>query len=159
VVLKPVYLYLVLIVHRADEQKMPVKLDLRGFCTLVVVLCTSSNGWALNGVTLRQNIQVIATAGAAAPPDYKKPAAKVILDKTNYKIRDAQISTVTEMWAGLLHGGNLPGVCVVIFRDNPFGHVVLDVWQITFKDGQVATASYANIQCGNTTKFNEVLKP
>jgi hypothetical protein len=138
---------------------MSVKLDLRGLYILVIVLCTSSNGWALNGANFRQHVHVIAAAAAAVPPDYKKLAAKVILDKTNYKIRDAQISTVTEMWAGLLHGGNLPGVCVVILRDNPFGHVVRDVWQITFKDGQVATASYANIQCGNTTKFNEVLKP
>ena len=62
---------------------MSVKLDLRGLYTLVIMLCTSSNGWALNGVTLRQDIHVIAAAGAAAPPDYKKLAAKVILDKTS----------------------------------------------------------------------------
>jgi len=100
-------------------------------------------------------------SGAAAqdgvPSDYRKQAAKIILDRTNYKIRDAQISTLSNMWAGLLAGGNLPGVCVVIFRDNPFGRVVRDVWQITFSGGKVATASFANISCDNTSKFHEVL--
>jgi hypothetical protein len=100
-------------------------------------------------------------SGAAAqdgvPSDYRKQAAKVILDRTNYKIRDAQISTPSNMWAGLLAGGTLPGICAVIFRDNPFGSVVRDVWQITFSGGRVATASYANISCDNTSKFHELL--
>jgi hypothetical protein len=61
------------------------------------------------------------------------------------------------MWAGLLAGGNLPGVCAVIFRENPFGMVVRDTWQITFKNGAIATADYANIACDHTSKFPEVL--
>ena len=100
-------------------------------------------------------------SGAAAqgpvPSDYRKQAARIILDRTNYKIRDAQISTPSNMWAGLVAGGTLPGVCAVIFRDNPFGSVVRDVWQITFSGGKVATATFANINCSDTSKFNEVL--
>jgi hypothetical protein len=96
-------------------------------------------------------------AQSGAPSDYRKQAAKAILDRTNYKIRDAQISKPSSMWAGLLAGGTLPGVCAVIFRDNPFGSVVRDVWQITFSGGKVATAGNANISCNDTSKFHEVL--
>ena len=69
------------------------------------------------------------------PSDYRKRAAQIIKSRTNYRIRDGRISRPSVMWAGLLAGGNLPGVCAVIFRENPFGMVVRDTWQITFKNG------------------------
>ena len=95
---------------------------------------------------------------SGVPGDYRKRAADIIKRGTSYKIRDTQISKPMELWAGIQWGGQLPGVCVLIFRDNPFGTVVRDTWQITFKSGAVAGAGYANIECKNTTKFHEVLE-
>ena len=89
--------------------------------------------------------------------DYRKRAAQIIKSRTNYRIRDGRISRPSVMWAGLLASGNLPGVCAVIFRENPFGMVVRETWQITFKNGAIATADYANIACDHTSKFPEVL--
>jgi len=85
------------------------------------------------------------------PSDYRRRAAQIIKGRTNYRIRDGQISLPFVMWAGILAGGNLPGLCAVIFRENAFGSVVRDTWQITFKDGA------ANIACDNTSKFHGVL--
>src|SRR5215831_17557782 len=72
------------------------------------------------------------------PSDYRKRAAQIIKSRTNYRIRDGRISRPSVMWAGLLAGGNLPGVCAVIFRENLFGRVGRDRGQIPFKKGQIA---------------------
>ena len=103
----------------------------------------------------------VASATAAqergVPSDYRKRAAQIINSQTNFRIRDGRISRPSLMWAGLLAGGNRPGICAVIFRENPFGMAVRDTWQITFKNGAIATADYANVACDNTSKFPEVL--
>jgi len=121
--------------------------------TLFILGC----GSLLADVVNRQDLHTIAASSISVPSEYRRLAAKVILERTNFRIRDAQISTLSEMWAGILHGGTLPGVCVVIIRDNVFGQTGRDIWQITFKDGKIATAGYVNMDCGNTSKFNEVL--
>src|SRR5262245_46562287 len=129
-----------------------------------LAVCFSSGTAAQYGSqTERGNVQrtqnrASSTNLIGVPSDYRRRVAEIIKSRTNYRIRDAQISRPSVMWAGILAGGNLPGVCVVIFRENPFESVVRDMWQITFKDGAVATAGYANFACNdNMLKFNEVL--
>lgn len=95
---------------------------------------------------------------SGVPSDYRRRAALIIKSRTNYRIRGGRISGLSMMWAGIQWGGNLPGVCALIFRENPFGSVVRDTWQITFKHGAIAGAGYANISCDNTSKFPEVLE-
>jgi hypothetical protein len=137
--------------------------ELFAVAVIGIAVCFSS-GTAAQYESQREAIHLQRTQGKppstnlnGVPSDYRRRAAEIIKSRTNYRIRDGQISRPFVMWAGIFAGGNLPGVCALIFRENPFGSVVRDTWQITFKDGAVATAGYANIACDNTSKFHEVL--
>src|SRR5262245_5086876 len=68
---------------------------------------------------------------SGVPPIAEDAQPQIIKGRTNYRIRDGRISRPFVMWAGILAGGNLPGACAVIFRENPFGNVARDTWQIT----------------------------
>jgi hypothetical protein len=134
---------------------------MRGLLAVGVIglaVCFSSGTAAQNERLQRTQNKVLPTNMLGVPSDYRRRAAVIIKSRTNFRIRGAQISRPFVMWAGILAGGNLPGVCTLIFRENPFGSVVRDTWQITFKEGAVATAGYANIACDNNlSKFHEVL--
>jgi hypothetical protein len=96
---------------------------------------------------------------AAIPPNYRELIIQTILARTNFTIRSARISKPTELWVGLVAGGNRRAVCVEVFRDSPLGgSPVRDHWVFTFKNGRVWTAGYSYQECDGYSPFNELVK-
>ena len=58
---------------------------------------------------------------AAIPPNYRELIIQMISARTNFTIRSARISRPTELWVGLVAGGNRRAICVEVFRDSPLG--------------------------------------
>src|SRR5438105_2254757 len=95
----------------------------------------------------------LALGGAVAqadelPRNYRQLIVQTILARTDARsIRSARISQPTELWMGILAGGNRRAICVEVIRETLITKDARDVWAFTFKDGRVATAVYTNAKC------------
>jgi hypothetical protein len=99
------------------------------------------------------------TDDTAFPRNYRELIVKTILARTEARtIQRARISRPLVLWVGLLAGGNRPAICVEVIRKTLLTSEARDVWAFTFKDGQVATATYTNANCEGYSPFNELLK-
>jgi hypothetical protein len=95
----------------------------------------------------------------AIPPNYRELIIQTILARTNFTIRSARISRPTELWVGLVAGGNRRAICVEVLRDTPLGGSPgRDHWVFTFKNGRVWTAAYSYQECEGYSLFNELVK-
>jgi hypothetical protein len=97
-----------------------------------------------------------ASPAARLPANYRQLMAKYIRAHNRYVVRDAMISKPYEKYGGLLRGGTYAAVCVVIFRDNPFGIVVRDNWVLTFEDGHVHQLALGLDSCSDLSGFTEL---
>jgi hypothetical protein len=97
---------------------------------------------------------------AAIPPDYRELIVQTISARTNVQtIRSARISHPTELWVGLVAGGNRRAICVEVLRETLLGGSPgRDHWVFTFKNGRVWTAAYSYQECESYSPFNELLK-
>jgi len=95
----------------------------------------------------------------ALPVNYRELIVQTILARTDPRtIRSARISQPTELWMGVLAGGNRRAICVEVIRETPLTSNARDVWAITFGGGRVATATYSYAKCEGYSPFNELLK-
>ena len=97
---------------------------------------------------------------AAIPPNYRELIVQTISARTNVQtIRSARISQPTELWVGLVAGGNRRAICVEVIRETPLGGSAgRDHWVFTFKNGRVWTAGYSYQECDGYSPFNELVK-
>src|SRR5690348_7439951 len=94
------------------------------------------------------------------PPNYRELIVQVISDRTDVRaIQSARISQQTELWMGVLLGGNRRAICVETSRKTLLNSDAREVWAITFKNGRIdmaAPSPYA--KCEGYSPFNDLME-
>jgi hypothetical protein len=139
---------------------LPMRIGQGLVAIALTVVILGQAGCASTG-TANAQLQRGEATGTRVPANYRQLVANRILETTDStKIRRATISQPQAKFVGLLHGGERPAVCAVVFRETPLFAEGRDCWVVTFSDGRVASAgySYAGCDCPGSSAFEELLK-
>jgi hypothetical protein len=105
------------------------------------------------------------TAGAKGlPGNYRQLIAQYItatyiVPRLRYPIRGAKISQPHARPGGLFSSSVVPAVCVILYRDNPFGQVVDENWVVTIESGRVRQLPTIDVaSCPGYSTFHELLR-
>jgi hypothetical protein len=99
------------------------------------------------------------TRASGLPANYRQLVAQYVRTHNRYVIRDAKITKPSEGFGGLLQiGRSILAVCVVVFRDNPFGIVVPDNWVMTIENGKVEEIPIGFGSCSDLSPFPELMR-
>ncbi len=95
---------------------------------------------ALSGCQTRSQESDQALA-SQVPENYRSQVAAYFRKtlKDPYSVRDAEISSPTSVFVGLINGGSLPGVCVKMNGKNSFGaYIGIKTVAVSFQNGAVS---------------------
>ena len=104
-------------------------------------------------------------AARKLPPNYRQLMAQYITVRLivprlrgRFQIRDVKISRPHPKAGGLFSSTLVPAVCVVLYRDNPFGYIVTENFVMTIDGGRVRELPTINLEaCPGYSTFHELL--
>jgi hypothetical protein len=139
-------------IQQLHEGEMPGYRAVTGsFLAVVLVVSCATIAHSQSGAR--------AQADDTIPRNHRELIVKTILARSDARtIQRARISRPKVLWVGLLAGGNRQAICVEVIRKTLITSEARDVWAFTFKDGQIATASYTYANCEGYSPFPELLK-
>jgi hypothetical protein len=131
----------------------------RGIACAAAAIAIGAIGIAGSAAQDRSSGDAKETRAFGLPANYRQLVAQYVRARNPYVIRDAKITKPSENFGGLLRlVRSVSAVCVVVFRDNPFGIVVHDNWVMTVENGKVEEIPIGLGSCSDLSPFPELMR-
>jgi len=131
----------------------------RGIASVAAAIAIGAIGIAGSVAQDRSSGDAKKTRALGLPANYRQLVAQYVRTHNRYVIRDAKITKPSENFGGLLRlVRSVSAVCVVVFRDNPFGIVVRDNWVMTIENGKVEEIPIGLGSCSDLSPFPELTR-
>jgi len=124
-----------------------------------VIGCTSGATWAQPKSNLAEGDK---SGAKGLPGNYRQLMAQYIREtyivpRLRFPIRYVKISKPHPRRGGLFTSNIVPAVCVILYRENPFGYVVDENWVMTVEGGRVRELpTIATDSCPGYSTFQEL---